>query len=113
MGKSDAHSEENSSAPAFLPLREHIFSRVSSTCLTASRYAARIAMPPRTLTSAIPARSLLERLPMRTVDHKVGLTPGQRKIAQWIRPGSDGTAFLVTGGKGSEEARPLSKSSTT
>ena len=26
---------------------------------------------------------------------------------QWIRPGEDGTAFLVTGGKGSEDAAPF------
>jgi hypothetical protein len=39
--------------------------------------------------------------------HKVGTTPGQREIADWIRPGSDGTALLVTGGKGSEEGTPF------
>jgi hypothetical protein len=42
-----------------------------------------------------------------TVDHMVGLTPGQREIAQWIRPGSDGTAFLVEGGKGNEQGTPF------
>jgi hypothetical protein len=45
--------------------------------------------------------------PDDTVDHMVGLTPGQREIAKWIRPGEDGTAFLVTGGKGNEQGTPF------
>ena len=45
--------------------------------------------------------------PDETVNHMVGLTPGQREIAKWIRPGEDGTAFLVTGGKGNEQGMPF------
>jgi hypothetical protein len=40
-------------------------------------------------------------------DHMVGTTPGLTHDAKWIRPGSDGTALLVTGGKGNEEGAPF------
>jgi hypothetical protein len=40
-------------------------------------------------------------------DHMVGTTPGLTHDAKWIRPGSDGTALLVTSGKGSEEGTPF------
>lgn len=45
--------------------------------------------------------------PDDSIDHMVGLTPGQREIAKWIRPGQDGTAFLVKGGKGNEQGTPF------
>ena len=40
-------------------------------------------------------------------DHLVGTTPGLIHDAKWIRPGSDGTALLVTGGKGNEDGTPF------
>lgn len=40
-------------------------------------------------------------------DHMVGTTPGLTHDAKWIRPGSDGTALLVTSGKGVEEGTPF------
>jgi hypothetical protein len=40
-------------------------------------------------------------------DHMVGTTPGLTHDAKWIRPGADGTALLVTSGKGSEDGEPF------
>ena len=40
-------------------------------------------------------------------DHMIGTTPGLTHDAKWIRPGEDGTALLVTAGKGSEEGAPF------
>lgn len=40
-------------------------------------------------------------------DHMVGTTPGLTHDAKWIRPGSDGTTLLITGGKGNEDGTPF------
>ncbi len=40
-------------------------------------------------------------------DHMVGTTPGLREVTKWVRPGEDGTALLVTGGKGNENGTPF------